>query len=137
MRSLWLGTCTAPHGPGVLSWGGVMASVLLVEDEALIRMMVADMLAELGHSVFGEASDLQSGLLLASEPGVDAAILDIQLGAHSSHPIAEKLRSKGIPFAFASGYGADGVLGEFKEYPVLQKPFPIEELERCLAALLS
>jgi len=48
-----------------------MASVLLIEDEALIRMMVADMLVELGHSVAGEANDVQGGLLLASAAGVD------------------------------------------------------------------
>ncbi|EHQ99515.1 response regulator [Bradyrhizobium sp. WSM471] len=113
-----------------------MASVLLIEDESLIRMMIADMLAELGHSVAGEANDLQSGLSLASMPGIDAAILDIQLGAHSSERIAETLQSNGVPFAFASGYGAGGVPEGFSKYPVLEKPFPIEELERCLASLL-
>ena len=113
-----------------------MASVLLIEDEALIRMMIADMLVELGHSVGGEANDLQSGLLLASTPDVDAAILDIQLGDNSSVPIAEALQSKSVPFAFASGYGADGVPERFRNYPVLQKPFTIEELDRCLATLL-
>ena len=39
--------------------GGAMASVLLIEDEELIRMMIADMLVELGHSVAGEANDVQ------------------------------------------------------------------------------
>src|SRR4051812_43161480 len=78
--------------------GSFMASVLLVEDESLIRMMIADMLAELGHSLAGEANDLQSGLSLASTPGIDAAILDIQLGAHSSDPIAEVLQRNGVPF---------------------------------------
>src|SRR3954463_12526783 len=89
-HGLWLVTRYNPGG------GSVMASVLLIEDEALIRMMIADMLFELGHSVAGEANDLQSGLLLVSAPGVDAAILDIQLGDHSSVPIAEALQSKGI-----------------------------------------
>jgi DNA-binding response OmpR family regulator len=113
-----------------------MASVLLIEDEALIRMMIADMLVELGHSVAGEAGDLQSGLLLVSAPGVDAAILDVQLGDHSSVPIAEALQSKGVQFAFASGYGADRVPQGFEDYPVLQKPFRLQELQRCLASLL-
>jgi CheY-like chemotaxis protein len=113
-----------------------MASVLLVEDESLIRMMIAEMLAELGHTVAGEASDLERGLLVASAPGVDAAILDIQLGRHSSEPIAETLHARGIPFAFASGNGSDGVPQRFKDHPVLQKPFTLEELQRCLATLL-
>jgi DNA-binding response OmpR family regulator len=94
------------------------------------------MRTELGHRVTGEANDLQSGLLLASASGVDAAILDIKLGLHSSEPIAKALQSRGIPFAFASGYGADGVPEGFKNRPVLEKPFHLEELERCLATLL-
>ncbi|WIW44464.1 response regulator [Bradyrhizobium sp. 62B] len=114
-----------------------MASVLLVEDEALIRMMIADMLTELGHSVAGEAPDLTSGLMLASAPGVDAAILDLQLGKDSSEPIAIELEKRGIPFAFASGYGADGMPQTFKDHPVLQKPFPMDELQRCMAKLLG
>jgi CheY-like chemotaxis protein len=128
--------CVEKVGYSAARGAAHMASVLLVEDESLIRMMIADMLGELGHTVAGEANDLQSGLLLASGPGFDAAILDIQLGAHRSEPIAEALRSRGIPFAFASGYGADGVPEGFAGHPVLQKLFPLEELERCLATLL-
>lgn len=114
-----------------------MASVLLVEDEALIRMMVADMLDELGHSVAGEASDLTSGLKLAAATGIDAAILDVQLGKESSAAIAEVLHRRSIPFAFASGYGAEGIPQMFRDHLVLQKPFPIEELERCMGKLLG
>ena len=113
-----------------------MASVLLVEDDALIRMMVAEMLTELGHTIAGEAADLASGLKLAREVVFDAAILDVQLGAHSSEPIAEALHQRGVPLAFASGYGAEGIPQEFRNFPRLQKPFPIEELERCMASLL-
>src|SRR3954454_12848488 len=114
-----------------------MASVLLVEDEALIRMMVADMLAELGHAVAGEAGDLRTGLAFANEGDIEAAILDLQLGTDSSEAIAEALDVRGIPFAFASGYGRDGIPERFKDRAVLQKPFRLEELERCIAALLG
>ncbi|MGL9622386.1 response regulator [Bradyrhizobium sp. U531] len=114
-----------------------MAAVLLVEDEALIRMMVADMLDELGHSLAGEASDLSNGLKFAAADGFDAAILDVQLGADSSAAIAEALRTRGVPFAFATGYGVDGVPVDFKDAHVLRKPFSIEELERCLSKLLA
>jgi len=58
-----------------------MACVLLIEDETLIRMMVADMLIELGHEVAGEAGDLGSGLALAKITECDAAIL----GCKSMH----------------------------------------------------
>jgi DNA-binding NarL/FixJ family response regulator len=114
-----------------------MGSVLIVEDEPLIRMMLADMLAELGHTIAGEASDLTSGLMLAVAPGLDAAILDVNLRADSSKAIAEALEGRGIPFAFASGYGADGLPQAFRNHRSLGKPFQIEELERCLVALLG
>ncbi|QOZ78557.1 response regulator [Bradyrhizobium sp. CCBAU 53351] len=114
-----------------------MASVLLIEDETLIRMMIADMLAELGHSLVGEAGDLAGGLQLAGAPDIHAAILDVQLGADSSGPIAEALQSRGVPFAFATGYGSKGLPENFKNSLVLRKPFPLEELERCLKLLLG
>ena len=114
-----------------------MASVLLIEDESLIRMMVADMLTELGHSIAGEAPDLATGLTMATEAMFDAAVLDVQLGAHNSEPIAQALHNRGIPFAFASGYGADRIPDNFKGGAVLQKPFQIEALERCMASLLA
>jgi CheY-like chemotaxis protein len=114
-----------------------MASVLIVEDEPLIRMMLADMLAELGHTVAGEASDLASGLMLAFAPGLDAAILDVNLGGDSSEAIANALQGRGIPFAFASGYGTDGLPQAFRNSPALGKPFQLEELQRCLVTLLG
>lgn len=111
-----------------------MASVLLVEDEALIRMMIADMIVELGHKLAGEAGDLQTGVALASEAEIVIAILDVRLGA-DPEAIAEALRRRNIPFVFATGYGADGVPAKYKDHPTLRKPFQIEELERCLLSL--
>jgi len=50
--------------------------------------------------------------------------------------LRDYLQSKGVQFAFASGYGADRVPQGFEDYPVLQKPFRLQELQRCLASLL-
>ena len=72
------------------------------------------MLVDLGHTVAGEAGDLQTGLTLAAA-GIDVAILDVRLGAHSSEPIADVLRTRNIPFVFATGYGADGVPASYRE----------------------
>ena len=114
-----------------------MASVLLIEDEALIRMMIVDMLADLGHSVAGEAADLPAGLSLAETADCDAAILDVQLGPDHSEAIAYVLKRRAIPFAFATGYASKGLPEGFRDQPVLRKPFPTEELDRCMRALLS
>ncbi len=52
-------------------------------------------------------------------------------------PIAAVLRDRGIPFAFASGYGADDIPARFRDRPTLRKPFSIEELAICLPKLLG
>ena len=114
-----------------------MASVFLVEDEVLIRMMVTDMLEELGHSVAAEAADLVSALVIAKRDSFDVAILDVSLGRENSRPVAVLLQERGIPFAFASGYGTEGVPEEFRTLPSLGKPFQAGQLERCIAQLLS
>ncbi|MCK1455175.1 response regulator [Bradyrhizobium sp. 35] len=64
-----------------------MASVLLVEDEALIQMMIANMLAELGHSVVAKAGDLVSFPERASTVNFEFAVLDVLLGRTSSEPV--------------------------------------------------
>lgn len=113
-----------------------MASVILIEDETLIRMMQADMLADLGHSVAGEAGSLSAGISLAEVARCDAAILDVQLGPDHSEAIAAVLKRRGIPFAFATGYGSAAMPEPFREHLVLRKPFRIDELERCMKVLL-
>jgi CheY-like chemotaxis protein len=54
-------------------------SIFLVEDETLIRMMVAEMIEELGHTVVAEGSNLKQALSLAQTANFDVAILDINL----------------------------------------------------------
>ena len=108
----------------------------LVEDEVLIRMMLVDMIEELGHDVVAEAGSVGEALPLASDAAFDVAILDINLGSGmNSSPIAEVIEKRGIPFVYASGYGADGVPDAFKGRPVLRKPFHLEELDREIRSL--
>ena len=57
-----------------------MKNVLLVEDEPLIRLMIAEMVSELGHRVAAEAGSVKSAKLLAETVGFDLAVLDINLG---------------------------------------------------------
>ena len=63
-------------------------AVLLVEDEALIRMMIAGMVEELGHTVAGEAANIPDALQLAQAADFDVAILDINVGGSRIDPVA-------------------------------------------------
>lgn len=112
--------------------------VLLVEDESLVAMLVEDMLGDLGCEVVGVASRLETGLALARTAECDVAVLDVNLGGGVvSFPIAEALRRRGIPYLFATGYGAAAVKPQGHGAPVLQKPFCHDDLSRGLARATS
>lgn len=113
--------------------------MLIVEDEAMIAMLVEDMLADLGCTVVDIAGSVEQGLRLA-EPGktaIDAAILDVNVGGEKVFPVADALAAQGVPFVFATGYGLAGLDGRYENRPVLAKPFRREALEKSLASALS
>ena len=112
-------------------------SVFLVEDEVMIRMMVADMLEELGYSVAAEAGEINEAVRLAGTTEFDIAILDVNVNGKVISPVAEVLAGRGRPFIFATGYGAQGLPEEFRNRPTLQKPFQMETLAQVLADTLK
>ena len=120
-------TATGPSG----------RSVFLVEDEVMIRMMVADMLEELGFSVAAEAGEINEAMRLAQSTEFDLAILDVNVNGKVISPVAEVIQGLGRPFIFATGYGAQGLPEEFRNRPTLQKPFQMETLAQVLASTLK
>ena len=112
------------------------AAIFLVEDEALIRMMIIGMLDELGHSVVAEAGNIREGMVLAETAEFDVALLDINVGGESIVPIAEIVRGRGLPFLFITGYAQIGLSEPFVEQPVLQKPFVITSLADAIEKVL-
>ena len=106
--------------------------VLVVEDEMLVAMNIEDMLLELGHEVAGLASRLEPALSLAREGSFDIAMLDVNLAGEQSFPVADILAARGIPFLFATGYGIKGIAEQYRDRPVLQKPFRSRDLGEAL-----
>lgn len=107
-------------------------SVILVEDETLIRMMIAGMIDELGHCVVAEAANIDDALKLARTAVFHIAVLDINVAGDRIEPVAEIINGRRLPFVFASGYGAAGVPQRFRDRPVLQKPFLIARLREAI-----
>ncbi|HEX4180851.1 MAG TPA: response regulator [Caulobacteraceae bacterium] len=109
--------------------------LLVVEDEALIAMMIHDQLVNLGCVVVGLASNVPGGLALIKDKGatLDGAVLDVNLGGEKVYPVAEALIERDIPFIFATGYGRAGIAANFSRMPTLAKPFSVPELEAILA----
>ncbi len=109
--------------------------VLVVEDEMMVSMLIEDMLADLGCTIVGPASRLHEAMRLATEAELDCAVLDVNIGGQPIFPLADVLREKGAPFAFATGYGDAGLRDSDKGSPVLQKPFREGDLARVLSEL--
>src|SRR5258705_5273974 len=98
-------------------------SVFLVEDEVMIRMMVADMLEELGYRIAAEAGEIGEAIKLAQSTDFDFAILDVNVNGKGISPVADLIRARNRPFIFATGYGSSGLPEEYPDRPTLQKPF--------------
>jgi CheY-like chemotaxis protein len=111
-------------------------SVFLVEDEVMIRMMVADMLQELGFTVAAEAGEIGEAIRLAQSAFFDFAILDVNVNGKVISPVADLLKARNRPFIFATGYGSSGLPEEYRDRPALQKPFQIETLGKVIDTTL-
>ena len=109
--------------------------VLVVEDEMMVSMLIEDMLGDLGCIVVGPAARLDEAIELANAGGIDCAVLDVNLGGQPIFPLADLLREKGVPLAFATGYGDAGLRDADRGSPVLQKPFREGDLARVLGEL--
>jgi CheY-like chemotaxis protein len=111
--------------------------VLVVEDEALISMLAEEMLADLGCIVHAVAGSVPKALEHAEAGGFDVAILDVNVGRERVFPVAELLASKGIPFAFASGYGGEEIIEPHKARPLIGKPYSTDQLQSALVTALG
>lgn len=111
--------------------------ILVVEDEPIIAMALEDMLLDLGCEVVGPASNLPEALALAERETIDAALLDININSGRSYVVADELRRRAVPFAFATGYGEEGIENGGGDAPVLQKPYRQAQVEAALRDLLG
>ena len=113
------------------------AAIFLVEDEALIRMMTAEMIEELGHRVVAEAGDIQSAISLAETTIFHLAILDVNIAGYNISPVADIIERRGLPIVFASGYGSAALPVTYNGRPLLRKPFLLSELKETIDTILG
>jgi len=111
--------------------------ILVVEDEYLIRMLMEDMLADLGYEVAAAVGTIKEASELAANGAFDAAVLDVNLDGQEIYPVAEILAKRGKPFVFITGYGEGGLSDPYRNRPTLQKPFQTEQIKAVLDKLLG
>jgi DNA-binding response OmpR family regulator len=110
--------------------------ILVVEDEALIAELAADMLLDLGARVVGPAYSLKKAMELATVEEIDGAVLDVNIRSERVDPVAEVLRHRTVPIVFATGNG-DMIAGLADGAPVLEKPYTQEKLGDALSKALD
>ena len=110
----------------------IIKDIFVVEDDALIAMLLESMLEEIGYAVTATAGDLQEALVKVETERFDAAILDVSLAGQSALSIAQRLDALGKPYIFATGYGLapEGAAGS--GHPILRKPFQVADLQRAM-----
>ncbi len=111
--------------------------VLILEDEPLIAMLVEDWLTELGYEPIGPCGAVGEALELVRSQDLEAAILDISVRNDTSYPVADLLKSRTVPFAFATGRNGDAMPARFEGTPMLTKPYDFQTMRAVLKALLE
>jgi DNA-binding response OmpR family regulator len=111
--------------------------ILLVEDDPLICLDLETSLADFG-AVVAAASSVGSAFAALSAAMPDVAVLDFELGAETSEPVAEVVRARNVPFLFLSGYSEhDGRFSRWPGIPILTKPLSAAQLARGIRDILK
>src|SRR4029077_10215973 len=95
--------------------------VLVVEDEYLIRMLLEDMLDELGYGVAAAVGTISEARQFATDAEFNAAILDVNLDGQEIYPVADILAGRGLPFVFVTGYGECRLPEAYTRRPALHQ----------------
>lgn len=102
--------------------------ILVVEDDALIGMLLGDMFEALDYAPPAQASNNFSALEILKTEHIIGALVDINLGGEKGWPVAAELTRCGIKFAFTTGGGTE-VPDEYRHIPVVTKPFRLKDIE--------
>jgi CheY-like chemotaxis protein len=110
--------------------------ILVVEDEMMLFMMMEEMLTDLGASVTAAAT-VRQALAEIDAQEFDAATLDLNLDGDESYPVADILAARGVPFAFSTGYSQKSLREDYRDRPLLRKPFKERDLVDTVTRLLA
>jgi CheY-like chemotaxis protein len=112
--------------------------ILVVEDEALVAMLLETMLEDMGFIPVGPVGDIEAALdILSHDTALDGALLDVNVAGREIFPVASALTAIGVPFVFSTGYGEDGLPENWRGQPTIQKPFTEQAVRDALFKALG
>lgn len=112
--------------------------VLIVEDEALVAMLLETMLEDMGCAPVGPVATVDEALdIVTNEEAIDVALLDVNVAGREVFPVAEALTARGVPFVFSTGYGEGGLPEAWRGHPTVQKPFTEAAIRSALRRSLG
>jgi CheY-like chemotaxis protein len=97
--------------------------ILVLEDELLAAMDLAEMVQALGATVIGPVGTLREAEQLATDAALHGAILDVKLNGNTSLSLAGQLLDRGVPVILATGYSSNMLPERFAHTPKLSKPY--------------
>ncbi len=101
----------------------------------MVALAIEDMALELGYTVVGLVSRMDTAFDLARKLDVDLAILDVCVDGKKTFPIADILQRREIPILFSTGYGRTAFPKEYLQSRILNKPYNQDALQHALAQL--
>ena len=108
------------------------------KDQLLIAMELESILQEHGAGDIVVAASGSGALKRLHGFVPDLAILDFNLGSHTSGDVADELKRRGVPFAFATGYADTAMIPErFAGAAIVRKPYDAGTLAQQIARLLG
>lgn len=111
--------------------------VLIVEDEAMIAMLLELVLQNADCAVVGPVASVRGALRLIERQQLDAAVLDFRLGDDDSGEIMDRLDQRGVPFLLMTGQSMADLPAKLRHLNLLAKPFEPEALVEAVEKILS
>ena len=113
-------------------------TILVVEDESLVAMLLETILEDMGCATLGPISTVDEAMAVIGEgQAFDGALLDVNVAGKEIFPVAKALKERGVPFVFSTGYGEGGLPPEWRGQSTIQKPFTEDAVQQALIAALG
>ena len=113
-------------------------TVLLVEDQLVIALDTESILEAAGAARVHTVASAAEALKIVGAHEIDIAVLDVNLGATTSIPVADELKTRAIPFVFATGYG-DTIMvpPSLGDVAMVRKPISVGALADAISNVLA